>query len=141
MICKVNYDLTFPDMIDACRLDWMSRGLKERKISMKGCGIVKFEPALFGLKVRGLIKPKDVLEEMESEKFIPSKNEHLLAFGACLPERQRENPIIALDGFIRAGGAKHYLYLGADGAGRYADLWFCGAAFNSSCRFLGIRLL
>jgi hypothetical protein len=136
----INYGMSpfFEKMIRAGHYDEVSSDINEKNFPVKGSGKVTEDLILVHLNKQ--VSKHEVLYEMKQQGLRPAFIEHLLAFGAAYPEKQREFPIIAL-GSVLVGryGSKDSPCLDLRFGKRELSLGQIGSDWFERCRFLAVR--
>lgn len=134
----VDYTRMLADMIKVGKYDQKDSRIVPMNFRVTGSGTadVKLRLVNFGLDTA----LEEIEEYLEAAGLQPAKIEHLLAFGAKYPDKQREFPIIALGSswVDPADDDRGVPFLGLDGSGRSLYLYWGGRGFGwrGECRFL-----
>jgi hypothetical protein len=106
----VNYDQNIKEMIKAGNYDWENYDINDKNFPVVGVG--QEEHKLVLVHLDKAVTTKEALEEIGRRGLLPAKLEHLLAFGAKYPEKQREFPIVELgSGWVNPDGSRHVAFL------------------------------
>lgn len=84
----VDYNMSVVDMIRAGKYDGVEKEDEAALIQLKGSGLFEFRPKLLVFSRSPSIL--EVWKEMEKRSFEAGMLEHMLAFGAQIPNEQRE---------------------------------------------------
>jgi len=132
----VDYGQSLEAMIAAGAFDWKNSDITAKRFPLKGKGRVEFEWKL--------VHPDEELESDDAKTRVEKDGwqvggiEHLLAFWAKFPEKQRKYPIIALGSVVGVDGGRRVAGL-FGGSCRDLDLGWWGSRWLRRCRFLVVR--
>ena len=133
----VDFGMSLVDMIAAGNYGWKNGDITVEHFPIVGSGTTD-------VKLRLITLGRDA-KTTEVDAYIAGLNvesaklEHLLAFGAKYPDKQREFPIVALgSGWVDSGGNRNVPYLDVDGSKRKLNLNWDDPTndWNANCRFL-----
>lgn len=149
----IDYGKSLVDMIVAGRYDWKNNNItaehfpiERPKLSSDGPYRTPGVNGTADVKLRLVhlgrdAKTKEVEEHLEAIGLLPAKIEHLLAFGAKFPDKQREFPIVALGSvWVRSVGRRLMPFLGGGGSERVLYLHWSDPTYGwvDDCRFLAV---
>ena len=139
MIADGKYDKCDGTINDECRR-LPGLGYNMRNFPVDGEGVHEFETLLVQLNrptshegCMALVKDID-----KDRPWLPSKTEHILAYGAKYHNEQLKYPIIGLTPAYRIGCTDHVAVLRSDDLKRKLEDSTTGA-WNEKCRFLAVR--
>ncbi len=136
-ILTVDYAMSLEEMVAAGNYSEVD-DITAKRFPLSGIGKVVFEAKLFHFGFH--LSKREVAERVESEGFNLAKIEHLLAFGAALPEVQRMHPVIALGSVAKIRGVRCGARLGShDSSERYLGSEWLGGEWSRRFHFLGVR--
>lgn len=140
-ILEVDYSITLEQMIGAGKYDWKNENITSSRFPVKDEGVVQFEFKLFHFNRTTTSEKveKAIREEDETNSWEPAQIEHLLVFGAKLPEEQRKFPVIALGSSAQLVGRRDVPCLCGDDSRRNLGLAWWVAGWYGHCRFLAVR--
>jgi len=143
-LIKVDFSLPLDQMIAAGQYSWLNDNVNAKQFPVQGEGVKGYEAGLFCFEES--MRSEDVMKKInradDANPWEVARIEHLLAFGAKYPERQRLNPIVALGSVShsRVFGRQNVAYLYRRAVGRSLHLDWWSNTWHPNYRFLAIRL-
>ena len=139
-ILTVDYSMTLEEMITAGNYDYCNGDVSTQWFTLSGIGKTAFEYKLFQFE-GGESSSDRVIKMIIEAGFFPAKIEHLLAFGATLPEEQRKHKIVAMGSVADVGRRFTVAYLNGENSRRSVELPFGNfyISWGETTKFLGVR--
>lgn len=135
----VDYDQALAQMIKAGNYNWANDDITSDHFPTVGVGQEECKFVLVHLDKP--VTTKEALEEIRRRGLLPAKIEHLLAFGAKYPEKQREFLIVELGSvWVDPRGRRRVACLAENVGERELGLsWSVpGGEWPGHCRFLAV---
>ena len=141
IVLPVDYSQTLEVMIALGNYDWKYEHITKKNFPLKRKGVVNFEFRTFHFNctISSEEAQKRIREEDKTNPWTDAGIEHLLAYGAALPEEQRKYPIVALGSVAEVYGRRDVPCLGRGSVGRSLGLGGSDSDWSSVCRFLAVR--
>lgn len=143
IILEVNYGESLEEMVGAGKYDYCNGDITADRFDVSGKGIVRFEAKL--IHPNRNVSYDDVVAKIKAidvvNPWMPSKIEHLLAFGKQFPNEQRKYPIVGPGSVVEVDGRLGVpCLIKRRSAKRHLSLfWFRVNDCGTLCRFLAVR--
>ncbi|TSC83233.1 MAG: hypothetical protein G01um101419_143 [Parcubacteria group bacterium Gr01-1014_19] len=133
----VRHDLSVDELVKANKLAWANEAVTSKNYPAKKGSAKKQELVLVSMGRDA--STKDILKMMKVLKLKAAKPVALLSLGLDHPNRQKENPIVALGQTWRGSGGRRGVPCLCFGGARGLGLGWCGGGWDAGCRVLAVR--
>ncbi len=135
---NVRHDLSVDELVELNKFGWKNDCVASKNFPSKKGPAKKQELVLVSMGLD--VKTKDALKMMKTLKLKAANPIHLLSLTLVHPNRQKENPFVALGQIWRGSRDGRYVPCAwGYGFGRRLGLDGFGSDWDSSCRFLAVR--